>query len=324
MPHHQLETLSRTISFQGRDVVIVRPGIAFILYSSADLASVMSATAEVLIAYLDYVPPSSVIATFRPGVDEYTPGRWVQFDENVKTQLILDLRSGRWSEEDEGYSFVLSATADGQAGGYGVSFGGIDLSGEMAEETETSLLRLEFPCDLPDSMDMDSLFNFFARTAEMFPYCSGNAGMSFIHTVSWIPEARETICKLLPRFLGFEPSHDSAQLEMRGKCPAAHWLNLLDWDLVSALGGEEKLRSDLDCCEIQRLESGILIRAAKFPPIIDVNRGGRDIGCLPSVARVLSPIRFDEALFAGLGDTESGKAWLERFDNLVSRDWNNH
>jgi hypothetical protein len=100
-------------------------------------------------------------------------------------------------------------------------------------------------------------------------------------------------------------------------------LNLLDGNLVEALGGEENLLSKLEGCEVKRLESGMLISAAKFPPVVDVNRGGLDIGRLPTVARVLKPIRFDEGLFAGLQDADSGQAWLERFDNLASRDWDN-
>ena len=110
---------------------------------------------------------------------------------------------------------------------------------------------------------------------------------------------------------------------MRKKSPPANWLNLIDGERMQALGGEEKLRSELEGCEISRLGSGLLIRAAKFPPVVDVNRQGPDIGGLPTVARALRPIRFGEGLFAGLQDADAGKEWLERFDQLDSSDLDN-
>jgi hypothetical protein len=330
-PPKGLEEFSRTLLHDGKEVVILRPGIALVLYSYADLTTVMSATADVLSAYLDFVPPGVIAATYRPGPDEYTPGRWIPFDSAARILLFGELRSGVWSEEDEGYSFVLTATRDGQAGDYGVALGGIHFTAEADEDeenaedesSETSLLRLEFPSNLLATVDVALLVEFVQRMAALFPFCSGHAGMSLNHTIAYVPEATKEIYRLLPRLLGFDPAHDSAQLEMRGKSPPAHWLNLLDGNLVEVLGGEGKLRSELGGCELKSIGEGMLIRAAKFPPVVDVNRGGLDIGCLPIVARALKPIRFDKPMFVGFPDDVSGQAWLDRFDNLVARDWNN-
>ena len=44
MPPYDLGKLSRTLSHDGKEVVILRPGIALVLYSRADLAAVMDAT----------------------------------------------------------------------------------------------------------------------------------------------------------------------------------------------------------------------------------------------------------------------------------------
>ena len=205
----------------------------------------------------------------------------------------------------------------------GVSFAGASLALRQDYENITSVLRLELPWNLLDTVDVERLVEFFARTAATFPFCVGHAGMSFIHTISYVPEAREEIYKLWRRFLGFDSAHDAARLVMRKKSPPAHWLNLVDDERMKALGGEEKLRSELEGCVVTRLGAGLLIRAAKFPPVVDVNRQGLDIGRLPTVARALQPIRFVEGLFAGLQDADAGKDWLERFDQLDSSDWDN-
>jgi hypothetical protein len=338
MPLADLEKLSRTVSHGGKDISILRPGIALTLYSGADLPTVMRATADVLREYFDFIPAGSIAAIYKQGADEYTPGHWVRFDADERNRLMTELLSETASPQDGGYGFVLSATLDGQAGNYGARFGGIDFTiakeeeedeeGDEDEDAEgeengTSVLRLELPWNLLDDVPVDSLIDFIQRAAKNFPFSSGHAGLSFNHTVSFVPEARDWVDKLAPRFLGFDSAHPSMQHELREKTPPAHWLNLLDATLVQALGGEAKLQSELKGAEVKRLGNGVLIRGAKYPPVGDVNRGAPDIGHLPTVARAIKPIRLDEGLLAGLRDAERGKAWLERFDNLKSRDWDN-
>ena len=58
------EKLCRTYSHDKRDFVILRPGIALVLYSHAELPEVMKATAEVLTGYLDFVPPEAIAAKY--------------------------------------------------------------------------------------------------------------------------------------------------------------------------------------------------------------------------------------------------------------------
>jgi hypothetical protein len=176
---------------------------------------------------------------------------------------------------------------------------------------------------LTDTGDVASLVEFVERASALFPFCTGNAGMSFNHTIAFVPEARKEIHKLLPRFLGFDASYDAAKLEMRGKSPSAHWLNVLDADLVNSLGGEARVRSSVRGCEVRPVAGGVIVRGAKYPPVVDVHRGGLDVGLLPVVARALKPVRFAEPTFVGLPDEESGRAWLERFDPLAARDWDN-
>jgi hypothetical protein len=68
----------------------------------------------------------------------------------------------------------------------------------------TNILRLEFPWNLLDTVAVASLLELFERMVERFPFCSGPAGMSFIHPIPYVPEACDEIHKLWPRFLGWE------------------------------------------------------------------------------------------------------------------------
>jgi hypothetical protein len=323
MPPIDLETLTRTRTYDGDDVVILRPGIALVMYSQAELAAVMTATADVLDAYFDFVPPGSIAALYVPPEDEYSPDAYDAFDAATRRTILDGLRAGPPSPDEENYAFELSGTPDGQAGDYGVSFGGTNLALADEDDNETSVLRLELPWHLPDTGDVSALVDFFERAASLFPFCSGNAGMSFIYAIAYPDVAVDEIQRLLPRFLGFDSIYGSPYLAMRGKAPSAHWLNLLDGGLVATLGGEERLRSELSGCEVRSIGGGMLVRAAKFPPVVDVNRQGRDIGLLPAVARALRPVRLDNGMFTPMPDTDTGETWLERFDALATGDWNN-
>jgi hypothetical protein len=323
MPPTDLEKLTRIVPYEEEDMVVLRPGIALVMYSRAEMSAVMRAAADVLESYLDFVPSGAIAAVFDSPLDENEPAGFVPFDASARRKVLDQLRAGPTAPDVEGDGLELVATPNAQAGDYGVTISALNFPALPVDDGNTSLIRLEWPWNLFDRLDVETLVDYIERAAGMFPYCCGNAGMSFLYTIGCATAAHEELPKLLPRFLGFDSSYNTAQLRMRGKSPPAHWLNLLDGDLVAALGGEEALRYQLAGCEVRNIGGGLLIRAAKFPPVVDVNRKGRDIGLLPVVARALRPVRFDRASFAGFPDEEDGQAWLERFDDLDSGDWDN-
>lgn len=324
MPPQNLEMLTRTLEHEGRQAVILRPAIALVLYSRAKFAPLMTATADLLQTYLNFVQSGAIVSRYEPPPEdnEYVPGRWIRFDVNQRRALDQELRSKPSSDDNTFFSFVLSATADGQAGNHGVSFSGTNFA-KVTLPDATSVFRFEFPWNLLDTVSLPSLVDLIEGMASHFPFCTGHAGMSFIHPWEFVPEARDEIHKLWHRFLGFDVAHNASRLVMCGKSPPAHWINLIDDDLVTMLGGEEMVRSELEGCEVKRLAGGLLIRGAKYPPVVDVNRQGLDIGRLPTVARALQPVRFAEGLYAGLQDADMGQDWLGRFDQLDSGDWDN-
>jgi hypothetical protein len=280
----------------------------------------MSAAANVLESYLGFVPPGAVASQFDDSEDE---AEMRVFDADAQRELLHRLRAGPDPDDDENQGVSLFGAADGQADDHGFHFAGIDVEQLPPGDKDTSMLRLELPWNLPAQKGADAVVAFFARVAGLFPFCCGNAGLSFSYSAIATGEAIDALQKLLPRYAGFDSMFGAAYLKMRDKSPPAHWINLLDGHLVAALGGEKVLRSALASCQLQGVGKGLMVRAARVPPVVDVNRQSTDIGRLPDVARAILPVRLDAGMFTPMGNEERGLAWLARFDALTSGDWNN-
>lgn len=321
MPIQNPDLLSRILTFNTGPTLIVRPSVSMVFYTRANYVAVKAAVADALQIYLRLVPAGAIAGIHEPVIDPDTGREWSPFDAAAHGALLQDLRHTLHEEED--FNFVLSATLDGQAGDYGVAFSGINFDTAQDVEEAESVLRLDFPWNLLDLMPADTIVECFENFARLFPTCSGHAGMSFIHPMTFMPYSGDEIAKLARRFLGFDLSHDFVALEMRNKVLTAHWLNLLDAERLAILGGETYVTGALADCELRPLGSSLVIRSAKLPPIVDMNRSGPDAGRLPEVARLLKVIRFANPLLVGMGDSESGQEWLDRLDELLPRPWDN-
>lgn len=320
------QKLTCSISSNGNPVVVAKPGISLTLYSSDNLENLMPAVAKILEAYTQFTPCGSLARQYQPPAedDEYDSGTWPEFTASHLALLLQELNTGAPADSDEGYSFLLTSSPDGeQAGDFGMRFTGA--CADDQEEAELSCLRLDFPVEFLQAGNAEPLVDFFDLAATLFPFCSGNGGLAFLHTYAYVQDAQAWINQRLPQYLGFDSAHvDAMRLCMAGKSPPAHWINYLNADLLQEVGGENAVRGQLKECELKRLgNGGLRIRGAQFPPLADVNRSCPDIGWLPSVARVLLPIRCDDGLFTGLADADAGQEWLARFDNRESRNWHN-
>ena len=300
-----------------------------VFYTRADYAPLKAAVAQVLDLYLRLVPPGALAAIHDMAPDPQAGSEWRPFDQAERDALFAAL--AHTDDDEEDFNVVLSATPDGQAGDHGFAFSGIhferleddeDDAEEVAESE--SVLRLDFPWDLLKSSDPERVVQVFESIARLFPGCSGHAGMSFIHPMTFMPESGDEIAKLARRYLGFDLSHDFVSLGMRGKALTAQWLTLLDEARLAELGGMAAATKALPACELRpQAGGGLLVRASKLPPLADVNRQTPDIGRLPDVARFLRPIRFDDGLLVGMEDADAGLAWLARLDERASLDWHN-
>jgi hypothetical protein len=322
MPSADLDAFSRTTLRNGKPCTTVTPGLAVVLYTDVALSTATAAAADVLEAYLDFVPAHALAATFVFGDDAHGDAL-LPFDAQRRQQLLHDLRDGPPCVDDEGWDFVLTGALDGQASGHGVRFRGTTVPDPEDYPDETSLLRLELPWNLLDTVDVEAVVDFIHRVARLFPFCTGHAGFSFHNTVVFEAQARAEVATLVPQLLGFDSAYDWMSVYMGGHAAPAHWVQLLDTRSVERLGGRARLAAALPKCRLTDLPNGLMIRAAKLPPVGDTTRGAADLGRLPALARALAPLAYDDPSEVGLGDEAAGNAYLRRFDSLEPGAWNN-
>lgn len=321
MPIQAPDVFTRTVSFAGTPRLVVRPCLSMVVYTRSEYTAVKEAVAQALERYLAWEPAGAIAAIHAEFVDPATGSEWRPFGDDAREALFGALRDTPDDEED--FNVVLSATLDGQSGDHGFSASLINFERAEGVDLAESVLRLDFPWNRLHGMEPDAFVDRFAWVAGLFPACSGHAGMSFIHTMTFMPQSGDEIAKLVWRFLGFDPAHDFAALEMRDRLLTAQWLNLFDRGRASALGGVDAVKRALPDCEHREIGGGLLVRAARLPPVGDVNWRAPDIGRLPDVARLTAPIRFSNGLLVGLEDADAGLDWLARLDSRPSGNWNN-
>lgn len=178
-----------------------------------------------------------------------------------------------------------------------------------------------FPFGILDKVGVEELIAFVVEIAEMVPFQSGNVGYAFHQDMIRPDDAMAAVVKWLPRYLGFDPSYELVTLDMKGCTPSAHWINFLSDKMVKKVGGAKAIKAALPACDVRVLENGIFVRAARLPPIGDVQRNSSDIGFLPDVARLLRPTRIALEAMGMPTKTFDSLAWLARFDDLPSKPW---
>lgn len=134
-------------------------------------------------------------------------------------------------------------------------------------------------------------------------------------------EATREVNQLLPRYLAFDPGYFLANRKMHNRTSWAHWTNIVHRELFEKCGGESALQREAPNTPFAFSGDLCVIQGSKLPPLGDVNRGAKDIGELPGVARFLKPTRI---ALTGLGDSVFDvSSWLARFDTLELRPWDN-
>jgi hypothetical protein len=215
MPIKAPDVFTRTISFGGTPRLVVRPSLSMVCYTRSDYVAVKAAVARALKSYLALVPAGAIAAIHNEVMNPATGLEWIPFDAAERNELFNSLRNTLEDEED--FNFVLSATLDGQSGDYGFAASLINF--DLADDVDDaeSVMRIDFPWNFLDGLGADEMVGTFEKVASLFSACSGHAGMSFIHTMTFMPQSGDEIANMLRRFLGFDPSHDFVALEMRGR-----------------------------------------------------------------------------------------------------------
>ncbi|HEY0585098.1 MAG TPA: type VI immunity family protein [Pseudoduganella sp.] len=303
--------LYHRIDLDGHDHLLVRPGIILTFYIDEPLAVTCSGVAN-LIDFFFSVVPKEVFRTYS-AKDGY-------YKTLTSRQIDKDLRLLRSLPADyEGFIFDYSEAELGQAGAYDILFKAVNPSYSVPHRS--NVVRLEFPENILDIWGEERLLGVIRDAAELLPFFSGHAGFAFKHALPLSDEALDASAPLLPRYLGFDTADYWMAAAMRGHTVTSHWINLLGPQLTEKLGGIEAMRAAVPDAEIKPLRNGTWIRGARLPPIGDVNRGAKDIGQLPNIARLLRPVRCPHPR-SGHTDFDI-EAWLSRFDDLPAKAWDN-
>lgn len=306
----EIATLTRSLTDGGHEFTYLRPGIVAAYYLTADLRSAGIQIAEVIRQYIRFVGTGALTyflaenGTFKPLDDR-------------RLQRDLGLLGALPARPD--LSWEYSSAGDGGVGDWRIRIFAADPDEDFPELT--SLVRLEFPADAVDRLQLERLVQFIAAAAGALRPQWANAGWGFKRAEPFATEARKAVNQLLPRYLGFDPGFDLAALSMRDHALGAYWLNFLDESLFAKCGGEDTLRDTAPGVQVQRSGSTVMIRASRVPPIGDSNRNAPDLGCMPGVARFLRPVR---VALEGLGDDRFDvRSWLARLDDRPSLPWDN-
>lgn len=301
--------VTRDFPTYGGEYIVCRPVMSLTYYFADATADIGGPVADAIEAYLELVPKGTLRSHKQAnGEDGPLTTRTVTRDLNKlraskTTQFEIRYHSGEPANVGEHGLLVVSDEIDP------------DLP-DVA-----NLLRFEFPPVQANSKNLGAFLDFVQSISATLPFQSGVAGYAIAYLGAFEFEAYQLLPGAIMRFLALDPSYTSAYLDMRNHTPDAHWLTLLGDTLLQQLGGRSALSGALSGAEILDLPHGVLVRAADVPPIGDVNRGAKDIGLLPDLARFMRPTRVNiEHMF---NDEFDPAKWLRRFDERPSAPWEN-
>lgn len=312
MNKDQAARLTGVKTVKGQRFVFVRPGIVATFYLDAPVAKAASAIADAVPSYLDFVGSEAIHGYLAQN------GTYKQFSNERLQRDLKVMRSA--SPKAPGPDLEYSSEANGTVGPFGISVRGSD--NDDVFPLSVSLLRLEFPeLGSGASHSIERLVDFVMREAVELRAQSGSVGWGFKRAPAFTREATEMINTLLPRYLCFDPCYGGFGRQMRNKTPPPNWVTFVRKPLFAQCGGQDRLSQVAPSARSVVVGDMVFLRAAKMPPIGDTNRGAKDIGAIPDVARFLKPLR---VTIGGLGDQKfDAAAWLSRFDEVASRPWDN-
>lgn len=305
-----LAHLNRTRVVKGREEPSVAPCLAVVLYSELTLQDLAPALGETMEMYLRFIPPDTLRSCWAgEGMKKLTPQK---LKRDLKTLASMP-------EHQEEFYLRYSEGEYGPPAAHGILVFADKF--EAGAATETNLLRLELPGASAEGERLEALLDFVKAVAKAFPFSVGNVGFGFSYPL-FNGRIRSQVNALLVRYLGFDASSIHCRHWMRGRTSPAHWINLLGERALGQLGGLKALKAAISGVEAVAVNGGVLVRAAKRPPVADVNVGAPDVGLLPDLARCLQPTRFQMRALRWADETEVDR-WLGRFDSLASSNWDN-
>ena len=211
----------------------------------------------------------------------------------------------------------------GWVGEFGFTFNGADFSPYLFDDSRCNYLRLDFPYDYLEQIGIETFLNFYRTILAQLPVEFANGGFTFQRSSATQGDSTRAINQLVNRFIGIDPGYKDVMDDMQGHTFTAHWLNFIGPRITDTLRHNDQFTNALSNTETSSLNGGIIMRGAHYPPIGDINRGAPDLGQIPEIARAMKPSRADIEAFGEPIARFDGAAWLARFDERESLDWEN-
>lgn len=284
-------------------------------YLSPDIHDTAPELAIILNNYLEFVG----IDTLKSYAS--ASGDWKDL---TSRQINKDLKLlQKFPKDHVGFWLEYDSSEGGEPGHFGITLQAYEPDEDF--DNQTSIVRCDFPASWFEAEAREEVIEFFSEMTQLPQVQYAYADFVMKTTSGSESDAEEGIQVLLKKYMGLNIcDHDLYEI-MRDKTFSPSWLTYLDDDMADEIGGVSVLKKALSGEAFKKLKKGVLLRAARLPPLGDRNRKAPDIGCLPGIARLLKPTRLDiEETYLSSDEPEfNSTEWIERFDKLDDKPWDN-
>jgi hypothetical protein len=170
---------------------------------------------------------------------------------------------------------------------------------------------------------IEDIYRFVSDTASAFPDCCLTAAAALNFPAGLDQLLMSDINARLFRFIALDANYYATHYSIGDRVPFAAWLTYLNRSQIGRLGGLPGISGALTGDSLAVLGSGALLRAARLPPIADVNRGAPDIGWLPRFDRMLADVICKDPETFRRFSTEDAGRWFDRFIDRDDGEWEN-
>lgn len=265
---------------------------------------------KLLNRYIEIVPPEAL----KWSVASASQEEWRETNTATLVRIKSSLAPAKSSKRDL-TAFRLSDSGD-SAPSYSFRLIGQPL--DKGWPDPVTLVQVTFPVNV---LSEGNLEEFIVQVRELAGLAKANYGycsLGFNYNELNIEEAFKEIKKIALRHPGYDVQvNDMIHVEIGKKVRGARWITFLSTELVTLLGGLEKLRKQLpQQIVVEKILNGVMLRAGKFPELGDVNRKVKT-PLLREVAKVLEPVtHFNEVYICSYladGDEDLARKWERRF-----------
>ena len=269
-------------------------------------------------------------------------------EDVVLQRILVDEVEGEPSEADVRFAELSPTFLEDLAAEYDEAFGQTDESEHVVRFAPpydlgpTGFSAMSFFAMPPDpvfsnwrnlmSFDLELLFarsriediyRFVTDIVSAFPGCGLTASASINFPAGLDQLLMSDINARLFRFIALDANYHATHYTIGDRVPFAAWLTYLNQSQMERVGGLASISGALAKESLQVLGSGALLRAARLPPIGDVNRGAPDIGWLPKLDRLLADVICKDPETFRRFSTEDAGRWFDRFIDRDDREWEN-